>query len=129
DAVIEANEARPQINEIIGLMESIENLKNLASTALPQVGTELEKNSRSGNKAADSSKKLKDAAKDAAESFEATRYIADRYKEALEALNLELDKQNRATSKYPDYSKQYRNSLQNEIKLLKNKQGLLKDQA
>lgn len=83
------------------------------------IGIDMEKNS----------KKLKDSAKEVGKEFEASRYIADKYREALEGLNLELEKQNKIQSKYPEYSKQYRKSLEDEIKLLKSKDGLLNSQS
>lgn len=56
-------------------------------------------------------------------------YITDKYKQAIEAVNLEIEKQQKLRSNMTDFSKQYRDSLQTEINLEKQKSKLMQDQA
>lgn len=51
------------------------------------------------------------------DSLKETIYYTDEYKNAVSLLNLELEKLNKIKSKYPSHSKQYRDSLEQEIKL------------
>ena len=56
-------------------------------------------------------------------------YITDKFKEALEKVNAEIEKQHLLRSGMTDYSQEYRNSLQLEIKLEQEKKKLLEEQA
>ncbi|QJI52488.1 tail tape measure protein [Psychrobacillus phage Perkons] len=56
-------------------------------------------------------------------------YITDAYKQALEKLNLELEKQRAIKSKYPTYSKEHQNALKNEIALMEQQKKLTEEQA
>jgi TP901 family phage tail tape measure protein len=66
--------------------------------------------------------------KDSAKENENATYIADKYKESLEKVNLELEKQNKIQAQFPDYSKDYQNSLKKEIDLLTQKKDILNAQ-
>jgi murein DD-endopeptidase MepM/ murein hydrolase activator NlpD/HAMP domain-containing protein len=55
-------------------------------------------------------------------------YITDKYKQSLEALNLQIEKQNALQNDYPKHSNQYRKALEGELKLQQQKLKLLKDQ-
>lgn len=56
-------------------------------------------------------------------------YITDKYKQAIEALTLEIEKQQKLQAKYPEHSKEYRKHLEAQIKLEKEKLALQEKQA
>jgi|GEM_PF-1827267 len=56
-------------------------------------------------------------------------YITDKYKQALESLNLEIEKQQKLQAKYPEHSNEYRKHLEAQIKLEKEKLVLQEKQA
>ncbi|UUV25845.1 phage tail tape measure protein [Lysinibacillus sp. FN11] len=56
-------------------------------------------------------------------------YITDKYKQSLEALTLEIEKQQKLQAKYPEHSKEYRKHLEAQIKLEKDKLALQEKQA
>ncbi|MFJ7680346.1 phage tail tape measure protein [Peribacillus sp. NPDC097198] len=80
-------------------------------------------------KAAKSSGNAGKSAKEANKEYKNSIYVADKFKEAIEKVNLALAKQQAIQSKYPQYSKQFRNALKEEIKQLEKKEKLLSDQA
>ncbi|MBM7598079.1 soluble lytic murein transglycosylase-like protein [Virgibacillus halotolerans] len=100
---------------------------------LDKVGSSAEKNAgKAGNAAKKAGEKAKKSGEDVNEmtkEYESAIYAAEKFKLALEELNLQLEKQRSIQSKYPEYSKQYRNALEKEIKLLKEKRGLTQKQA
>ncbi|WP_139785599.1 phage tail tip lysozyme [Cytobacillus gottheilii] len=61
--------------------------------------------------------------------YENSIYVSDKFKSALEALNLELERQEAIQAKFPQHSKEYQSALKNELKLLEQKKKLLQDQA
>lgn len=96
---------------------------DLTSTDFSGIGRSI---SDTGKKTAkDSKKKSKEKDKEVKEST----YVADDYKQALEMLNLELERQNSIQSKAATHSKEYRDSLQKELKLLEKKRDLIKEQS
>lgn len=56
-----------------------------------------------------------------------SNHIIDKFKEALNSINNEIDKQTELRSNLPFHSKGYRNSLEEEIRLERNKSNILKD--
>jgi TP901 family phage tail tape measure protein len=54
-------------------------------------------------------------------------YVADKFKQALEKLNLEIEKQQKLREKYPEYATEYRNSLEKEIDLENKRKKLLQE--
>lgn len=113
---------RDTLSGLVNLMDTIENLKGLAGSALPKVGTELEKNARSSDKA-------KKATKEKADQDKKSKYIADAYALAQANVTYELKKQQSIQSRYPIYSKKYQQALQKEIDLLTMQETLLKEKA
>jgi TP901 family phage tail tape measure protein len=103
------------LNEIKDAYASLDTLSSLASTGLEEVGTSTEKLS-------DSTSKLNDK-------YENSIYVTDKFKQALEQLNLELEKQNSIQAKFPEHSKEYQSSLKKELDLLQDKKKLLEDQS
>lgn len=67
--------------------------------------------------------------KEAAKALETSIYVTDKYKKSMEALSLEIEKQQALREGQPNYSKIYQDSLQKEIQLEKNKKKLMEDQA
>ncbi len=67
--------------------------------------------------------------KDLAKEYENSTYVSDKFKKALEKINLELEKQQNIQSKFAPHSKQYQDSLKKEIQLLKDKNKLIVDQT
>jgi soluble lytic murein transglycosylase-like protein len=59
------------------------------------------------------------------ETTEKSTYITDNYRMAMEALNVQLEKINSLKSKYVQGSKQYRQAVNEEIKLLQQKKALM----
>lgn len=111
--------------EIIKLPSLTAELDSITSTFNGTVGslkTSVDNASSSTDKA---TKSTKDSAKATKESI----YITDKYKQALEAVNLEIEKQQKLRGDMTEYSKQYRDSLQKEISLEQQKTKLMKDQA
>lgn len=72
---------------------------------------------------------LSDSTKKTGKEYESSIYVSDRFKQSLESLNAELEKQRAIQAKFPDHSKQYQSALKNELSLLKQKKQLLEDQA
>ncbi|WP_413381234.1 phage tail tape measure protein [Alkalihalobacillus sp. 1P02AB] len=68
------------------------------------------------------------ATKDNSKANQDSIYIADKYKNSLEKLNVELAKVNQLKSQYAPHSKKYRDAVQQEIKLLEQQIKLQKDQ-
>lgn len=71
----------------------------------------------------------KAAGKESASSTKESIYISDKYKQALEKVNFELEKQAKLQSKLPEYSDAYLKSLQTQLKLEKEKLALYEKQA
>ncbi|PKR82603.1 phage tail tape measure protein [Heyndrickxia camelliae] len=76
-----------------------------------------------------STSNAKKATESANKSTQSSIYISDKYKKALEAVNLELDKQQSIQNKYSQYSSKYQDSLKKELALLKEKKSILEAQA
>lgn len=76
-----------------------------------------------------STKNATKAEKEAAKALETSIYVTDKYKKSLEAVSLEIEKQQALREGQPNYSKIYQDSLQKEIQLEKNKKKLMEDQA
>lgn len=55
-------------------------------------------------------------------------YITDKFKQALEQVNLQIEKQNTLQSKYPTYSNSYKKALEAELKLQREKLKLIQNQ-
>ncbi len=56
-------------------------------------------------------------------------YVTDEYRQALEKLNLEIEKQQSLQAKLPEHSEEYRKSLQSQIRLEQQKLALQESQA
>lgn len=78
---------------------------------------------------ANSTKDNTSATKDSAEAMEKSTYIADKYGMAIDEVNAKIEEQNRIQSNFPDYSAQYKKSLQDELALQNKKKLLLSDQS
>jgi len=90
--------------------------------SLKAINTAINDTSKKSSKA--SEKTTKESTKNAKESI----YISDKYKQALEKINLEIEKQQNLQDKFPKYSDEYRKSLLTQIKLEKEKLSILKSQ-
>ncbi len=55
-------------------------------------------------------------------------YITDKYKQKLEELNFEIEKQQRLLSKLPEHSSEYRSALETQIKFEKEKLNVMQQQ-
>ncbi|MFJ6207292.1 peptidoglycan DD-metalloendopeptidase family protein [Lysinibacillus sp. NPDC092081] len=78
-----------------------------------------------------STKKSQSANKAAKEANKTTKdsiYITDKFKQTLENLNLEIERQVKIQSSLPKYSDEYRKSLQNQLNLEREKLNLLERQ-
>lgn len=103
-------------------------LDNLQSSLNSNIGTIDSFNSaleNSGKATKDSNNSQKDKNSTTKDSI----YITDKYRQALEALTLEIEKQQKLQAKYPEHSKEYRKHLEAQIKLEKEKLALQEKQA
>ncbi len=110
----EMHATRERLQGLVDLTKEMDDFSKLASASLGEVGTSNENLSDSADKA---SKSTKDSI-----------YVADKYKEALERVNKQIEEQNRKTNDYPKWSQKYRDSIKKEIKALERKEKLLKSQ-
>ncbi len=115
-------EVETNLAPIIEAENRLDELSKLASSGLDTVGTSAEKLSNS------TSKQSK-AQKEANKAMEESIFIADKYKRALEEVNLKIKEQQDIQSQFPDYSKQHQDALNNELKLQRDKLQLMQDQA
>ncbi|MDD1502581.1 peptidoglycan DD-metalloendopeptidase family protein [Lysinibacillus sp. CNPSo 3705] len=72
--------------------------------------------------------KANKAAKEANKTTKDSIYITDKYKQSLDNLNLEIEKQVKIQSSLPKHSNEYRKSLQNQLNLEREKLNLLEKQ-
>ncbi|MGX9721744.1 phage tail tape measure protein [Bacillus pumilus] len=108
------NKDLKNLSDITDQLEELDKLSDLTQASLTETGTSYETMSDSADKA---SKSTKDSI-----------YVADKYKEALERVNKQIEEQNRKTNDYPKWSQKYRDSIKKEIKALERKEKLLKSQ-
>ena len=116
-AIEQFKAAQRDLGELSGItdqLEELDKLSELTQASLNETGTSFETMSDSADKA---SKSTKDSI-----------YVADKYKEALERVNKQIEEQNRKTNDYPKWSQKYRDSIKKEIKALERKEKLLKSQ-
>lgn len=92
---------------------------------LDKIGSKAEENA---GKAGNAAKDVEEATEDLAKEYGYSTYVANEFLQALEDINVALEKQRSIQSKYPEYSKQYRRALKEEIALLKDKRGLTEEQ-
>lgn len=103
-------------------------LDNLQSSLNSNIGTIDSFNTaieNSGKATKDSNNFQKDKNSTTKESI----YITNQYREALEKLTYEIEKQQKLQAKYPEHSKEYRKHLEAQIKLEKDKLALHEKQA
>ena len=77
----------------------------------------------------DANEKSAESAKDAAKEYKNYTYVNDKFAESINKVDAALRKQQATQAKYPQYSKQYRNAIKEEIKQLEKKEKLLDQQA
>ncbi len=87
-----------------------------------QYGEEL---SKIGNNVAS----VNTAEKNANKTTQQSIYVTDKYKMSLENLNLEIQKQVKLQSTFPKHSEEYRKSLEQQLKLEKDKLSIIERQA
>ncbi|MFE6376957.1 transglycosylase SLT domain-containing protein, partial [Bacillus subtilis] len=104
-----------QVTDITDQLDELDKLADLASSSLSETGTSMEDMSSSAEKAS--------------EEVKTSMYVTDKYKEALEKVNAEIDKQNKKLNDYAKWSAKYRDSLRKEIKALQQKKKLMQEQA
>ncbi|CAL8901870.1 lytic transglycosylase; SPbeta phage protein [Bacillus pumilus] len=112
--LLEMDKQYGEMSDITSQLEDLDKMSELVNSSLTEVGTSYETMSDSADKA---SKSTKDSI-----------YVADKYKEALERVNKQIEEQNRKTNDYPKWSQKYRDSIKKEIKALERKEKLLKSQ-
>ncbi|WP_310877171.1 transglycosylase SLT domain-containing protein [Priestia megaterium] len=124
-----------ELKSVTEQLDKIDELSNMASTGLSEVGSSYADTSKSVDGYTGATEKAGDATDDATDSTnelsEATddyTFVLDKYKRQLEEIELLLTKQNSITSKYPEHSAKYRASLQEEIKILEQKAAAIEAQ-
>ncbi|MGG0667644.1 peptidoglycan DD-metalloendopeptidase family protein [Lederbergia citrisecunda] len=124
--------AAQSTEEMNRLLQANEELKKFRDSwndfTLDQVAIDFDKIGTSLDKNTKSTKEKTKAERDAAKAMEQSTFIADKYKRALEELNLELKIQQDIQSQFPDYSSKHVEALQAEIKLQQEKDKLLESQ-
>ena len=145
-AAIETYNAAAEIQNESGMLEAEKAYKRADATGdskISYLNDEIEKlipdfekytgtlgkNIDYQGRASEATEKAGKSAKEANKEYKNSIYVADKFKEAIEKVNLALAKQQAIQSKYPQYSKQFRNALKEEIKQLEKKEKLLSDQA
>lgn len=108
--------------------EAQQSLDGLASKLADMVdyNGQVYKSANQVSKANDKAKKEQDKL---AKSMEQSTYVADKYAQSLEKISAALEKQHSIQSKFPEWSQEYRNSLNEELKLLKEKKSVLEAQS
>lgn len=99
------------------LSKSEEVLKNTTTAGNKAIADKI-KNSKTATK----------AQKEAAKAMEESTFRANKYKMALEELNLKIKEQQDIQSQFPDYTSKHQAALQAELKLQQDKMNLLMDQ-
>ncbi|TPF17924.1 transglycosylase SLT domain-containing protein [Priestia megaterium] len=135
EARADLDKAYSAAKNVSDLADSIDEMTNMASTGLTQVGTSFEDASKSTDgytgateKASDATDDATDSTNDMAEAADEYTFVLDKYKRKLEEIEYLLTKQNSITSKYPKHSEKYRKSLQEEIKILEQKSAAIEAQ-
>lgn len=100
-------ESMGEFSKIIEAQESLAKLTEMASTGLTQVGTSMEEASKETEKSV---------------------YVSDKYRLKLEQINVQIAQLNATKSRYAQHSRQYRNALEREIKLLKEQSKVYQQQ-
>ncbi len=111
-----------EIDKATAELDSLSENINTTSLELAQIPA-------ISDKVNDSTSKLTNSTEKANKATEESIYITDVYKQKLEAVRLELEKQQAIKAKFPTYSKQYQTALKNEISLMEKQKKLIQDQA
>lgn len=115
-----------QANNRIALRQAdlatLSGTQSTYTTSLSNTNKAIEENDKSTTKSNSSQKDSNKTTKDSI-------YITDEYKKSLEALNLEIEKQVKLQSTLPEHSDGYKQSLETQIKLEKDKLALIEKQA
>ena len=106
-------------------LRKIDELMNVSSSGLTQVGTSAEKLSESTDKMSKSNDKANDSIEKSVKQYPKYTYVVDKLKQQLEQINYQIERQNKLQEKYANHSKQYRSAIQQEIKLLEQKKRIL----
>lgn len=78
---------------------------------------------------ADATKKAESSSASANKEYENSIYVTDKFKQALEKVNLELEKQQAIQASFPKHSKEAQNALKQELKLNQDKLKLIQNQT
>ena len=108
--------------------EKLDELSNMASQGLSEVGTSFADSSKATDGYTGATEDATDATNEMSEAADEYTFVLDKYKKQLEEIELLLTKQNSITSKYPEHSAKYRASLQEEIKILEQKSAAIEAQ-
>lgn len=108
-------------SEIDSLANSLKGV-TLNLSKIPSISSQLDKDTNS-------TKKNTKAQKDNNKETQQSTYVTDKFKQKMEELNLAIEKQKNIQSKYPTWSKQYQNSIKEEIKLLEQKKKAIDNEA
>lgn len=119
-------------SRISGLSDEINKLMPDFQKYTDSLGAQIDYQGRAAEateKASKANEKNAKSAEKAAKEYKTYTYVTDKFAEAIEKVNIALAKQQAIQSKYPRYSKQYRNAIKEEIKQLEKKEKLLTSQA
>lgn len=108
-----------------GYRAELDGLIGSLNTDIGKIDSFTDAIENSGKATKDSSNSQKDKNSTTKDSI----YITDKYKQAIEALTLEIEKQQKLQAKYPEHSKEYRKHLEAQIKLEKEKLALQEKQS
>lgn len=102
------NDLTSGINGVKDALSQLDKLSSMGSEGLDQVGTSMDKTTSSTQQ---------------------STYVVDKYKNSIDALDASLNNLKQIQQDYPNYSKQYRDALQQEISLLQQEKTLTDAQA
>ena len=118
-----------QMKELVKIDGILSNSKSNLGKSLDRLNKEMGKGSKANKNNAKAKKDNAKATKESTKAEEEAIFIADKYKRALEELELELKKIEAIKKKTPEYSKQHQDALKKEIRLEEARLDLMKEQA
>lgn len=102
------------INAVSDALAQLDQLQNMAGSALPTIGTQFE---------------TYDGMEDATEELKDYIFVLNKYETAMAEVNRNIEKHNRLQSVLLKYSQRYRQSLQQELVWLRKKNELQREEA
>lgn len=110
-------------------MKSLQRISGILSNAKSNLGKQTDRNTKANKGNSKAKKDNKKATKENAKEEELASFIADKYKRAMEELNVVLKAQQAIKSQFPKHSKEYQDALKNELQLEQQRLKLMQNQT